>query len=164
MRGQVGTRMRQVIDWEAAIWAGIISGALILILNILSGWIFLGSPWVFIRLSASILLGERALPPPATFELSIFIAGLLVHFTLSIFYSCLVAVVIYRWGLLVSFLGGAALGLSIYMINFFAISYYFPWFYPIRSWILLLGHVLFGALAGVFYELLEDEEFIPVRE
>jgi hypothetical protein len=54
--------------------------------------------------------------------------------------------------------------LAIYAINFFAISYFVPWFFPLRSWILLLSHVLFGALAGGIYELLEEEEFVPVKD
>ena len=164
MKVRVGTRLRQVVDWEAAIWAGVISGALILILNIILSWIYLGSPWLPIRLTASILLGERALPPPTSFDFTIFIIALIVHFMLAILYGCLIAVAIFRWGLLVSFIGGAALGLAIYIINFFAISCFFPWFFPMRSWIILLSHILFGALAGVIYELLEDEEFIPVGD
>ncbi len=164
MKGRVRARMRQVLDWGAALWAGIISGALIFVLNIILSWITLGSPWVYVRLTASIILGEGALPPPAGFDLSIFLAALLVQLVLSVFYGCLVAVVIFRWGLLVGFLGGAALGLAIYVINFFAISYFFPWFFPLRSWIVLLSHVLFGALAGGIYELLEDEEFVPVEK
>ena len=164
MKGQVGIRMRQVVDWEAAVWASAVSGTLIFVLNIFLGWITLGSPWVYVRLTASIILGESALPPPAGFDAGIFLAAVLVQLALSIFYGCLVAIVIFRWGLVVGVLGGAALGLAIYIINFFAISYFFPWFFPMRSWIVLLSHVLFGALAGGIYELLEDEEFLPVEE
>jgi len=164
MKVQVRERMRQVLDWGAALWAGIISGALVFMLNIILSWIFLGSPWVLVRLTASILLGADVLPPPAGFDLAIFLAALLVQMALSLFYGCLVVFVIFRWGLLVGFLGGAALGLAIYAINFFAISYFFPWFFPMRSWILLLSHALFGALAGGIYELLEEEEFVPVED
>lgn len=163
MKARVGTQMRQVVDWEAALWAGVISGILMLMLTMLLGWITLGSPWLYVRLAASIVMGESALPPPAGFELNVFLVGLVVHMLLSIFYGCFIAVVIFRWGLLVGFLGGAVLGLAIYVINFFAVSYFFPWFYPLHSWIFLLSTVLFGALAGGIYELLEDEEFLPVE-
>ena len=164
MRARVGIKMRQIVDWEAAIMSGVISGAIILILNMVLSQLFVGSLWIFIRMAASILMGEDALPPPAGFDWTVTLVGLIVHFALSILFACLIAVIIYRWGLVLGVMGGAFLGLALYVIDFFAISYFFPWFYPLRSWIIVLSHILFGALAGGVYELLEDEEFVPVEE
>ncbi len=33
-----------------------------------------------------------------------------------------------------------------------------------KSWIMVISHVVFGALAGGIYEALEVEEFVPVEE
>jgi hypothetical protein len=156
--------MRQVVDWKAAVWAGVISGILFLILNSALTGFTLGSPWVYSRLIASVIMGSGVMPPPVTFDAGIFAVALVVNFVLSVAFACLLAVIIHRWGLVVGLLGGAVFGLALYLINFYTLSYFFPWVYPFRSWMMLTSHVLFGAAAGSIYELLEVEEFVPVRE
>jgi hypothetical protein len=108
-------------------------------------------------------MGTRALPPPATFDFGIFAVSLIVHLPLSIGFACLIAVVLHRWGLIVGILGGAGFGLALYFINFYTVSFFFPWFFPMRSWIMAASHIIFGALAGGIYEALEVEEFVPVE-
>ena len=120
-----------------------------------------GSPWVFPRLVAAIVLGKGVLPPPATITPGILLAALAIHLPLSIAYACLIAFVLHRWGLLVGIVGGAALGLALYMINFGTTFAIFPWFAPMKSGISLWAHVAFGAVAGGTYELLEVERFVP---
>jgi hypothetical protein len=161
--GRVTAKMRQVMDWSAAIWAGAISGVIYLILNMILTSAYTGSPWLPVRLIASIMMGQGVLPPPASFDAVIFIIAFVLHICLSIGYACLIAGILHRWGLLVGFLGGAAIGAGIYLINFYSVSYFFPWFFPLRSWIVLLSHVLFGGLAGGIYELLEREEYEKVK-
>lgn len=163
MKTQISSRMRQVVDWEAAIVAGMISGLVVFVINFFLTWFILGDPWLFLRMSASIPLGGTILASSPGFDPAVSFTGLLVHLLLSIFYGCLIAISVYRWGLLVGFFGGALLSLAIYSINFFAVSFFFPWFYPMRSWIIVLNHVLFGALAGGIYEILEEEEFVQVE-
>ena len=46
-------RMRQVVDWSAAIWAGLLSGTIFLLLNMMLTAIYVGSPWVIVRLISS---------------------------------------------------------------------------------------------------------------
>ena len=161
---QTAAKMRQVVDWSAAVWAGVISGIIFLVINMILTAIYLGSPWIIVRLIASVVMGNAVLPPPATFDVSIFIASLIVHIPLSIAFSCLLAIILHRWGLLVGILGGACFGLALYLINFYTFSLIFPWFFPMRSWIMALSHIIFGALAGGIYEGLEVEEFVPVEE
>ena len=157
-------RLRQVVDWSAALWAGVMSGIVFLgILMGLTAW-YLGSPWVIPRLLASILLGKSVLPPPATFEPGVFALALVIHILLSMLFACLIAFVLHRWGLLVGIVGGAMFGLALYAVNFYTLSYFVPWFFPLRSWIMLAGHVVFGAVAGGLYEALEVEKFEPVKE
>jgi hypothetical protein len=156
-------KMRPVVDWSAALWAGVISGIVFLLANLLLTALTLGSPWIVLRILASIVLGSRVLPPPATFDLGIAVVALLVNLALSIFFAGLIALIIHRWGLIVGLVGGALLGLALYVINFYTFSFFFPWFFPFRSWMMLVSHLIFGAVAGGTYELLEVEEFVPVE-
>jgi hypothetical protein len=156
-------RLRQVVDWSAAVWAGVIAGIIFLILNVLVAPLFLGgNAWIALRYTASILLGERVLPPPATFDLWVLIVALLVYFAMAIAFAVVLALIIHRWGMIVGIIGGALFGLALYFINFYTLTYFYPWFFAIQSWVLLLSHVIFGAVAGGVYESLEVEEFVVV--
>ncbi len=152
---------RQLVDWRAAIIAGIAAGAVFLLLAMFLTAKYVGSLWVVTRLAASVLLGKAVLPPPATFTVGTFVAAAIVHFALSIGFSCLIAFVLHRWGMVVGILGGALFGLSLYFINFNLVSTFFPWFFFVKSWIMLTSHAVFGALAGGIYEALEVERFVP---
>jgi hypothetical protein len=153
--------MRQVMDWRAAIWAGLIAGAVFLglqmaILASVSG----GSPWVMLRMVAAIVMGEDVLPPPATFDPRIAGVALLIHFALSVLFALIIAFVLHRWGLLVGILGGALFGLALYAINYYTFTLFFPWFFSMRGWIVVLVHIIFGATAGGVYEAFEHEEYV----
>lgn len=156
-------KMRQVVDWRAAVWAGIISGIVFLLINMLLTKFYVGSPWVIVRLAASILMGTQVLQPSANFDATIFGAALFVHVPLSIAFASVIAVILHRWGLLVGIIGGAIFGLALYAINFYTFSYFFPWFFPMRSWIMAVSHLVFGACAGGIYESLEVEKFVPAE-
>jgi len=158
-------RLEQVVDWSAAVWAGLIAGLLFLLLNLFVAPLFMGgNVWVAMRLLGSILLGSSILAPPATFHLGALLAGLLTHFVLSIGFSMLLAYIIHRWGLIVGIIGGGLFGLGLYGINFYTLTLFFPWFYAMRSWTMVISHIIFGATAGGIYEALEVEEFVPVEE
>ena len=161
MNLRVRENMRQLIDWSAALWASLISGLIFFLLNILLSYIAVGSPWIYVRVIASIIMGPEVLPPPASFDFPIFMVGTLLHFFFSFIFAILIDVSIYRWGIVIGIIGGGLLGLAFYTINFYAVSYYFPWIFPFRSWMILTSHIVFGALAGGIYELLEVEEFVP---
>jgi len=156
--------MKQVVDWSAAVWAGLISGLIFLALNMLLTWNLLGTPWIIFRMIASVVMGSDVLPPPATFDLTIFLTALIIHLVLSVAFASLLAVIIHRWGLIVGFIGGALFGLVLFVINYYAISYFFPWFFPLRNWTIVLSHIAFGAFAGGLYESMEEEVFVPDTE
>jgi hypothetical protein len=156
--------MRQLVDWRAAMIAGIISGLFAFFLHITLSAFLLDSPWVFLRITASLLLGKNVLPPPADFSWGFFLTAAGIHIVLGLIYASLIAVVIHQWGILISFLGGALIGLALYTINFYAFSMLFPWFYAFRSWAFLVVHVLFGAMAGSVYELLEVEKYVEIKQ
>ena len=71
---------------------------------------------------------------------------------------------LHRWGIIVGIIGGAIFGLALYLINFYTLTYFFPWFFPLRSWMMMLSHVIYGATAGGVYEALEVEEFVPLEQ
>jgi len=159
---KVGTR--QLVDWRAAVIAGLAAGCVFLALEMILTARAVGSPWVFVRLVAAIALGRGVLPPPATFDGGVLAAALAIHLPLSIAFGCLIAFVIHRGGLAAGIVGGAALGLALYAINFWSLSYFFPWFATMKSGISLISHIAFGAVAGGVYELLEVERFVRARE
>ncbi len=158
------TRMRQIMDVSSAIWGGVIAGTAFLLLQMaMAIWMFGSSPWVVFRWTGAIVLGESVLPPPAGFNLIIVIVGLVIHYAMAIGSSLLLAFIIHRWGLIVGIVGGALFGLALYAVNYYTLTLFFPWFFLIRNWIMVVGHIMFGALAGGIYEALEVEEFEPVE-
>jgi hypothetical protein len=149
-------RMRQVVDWSAAAWAAVIGGTLFLLVNlILTSTALGGSPWVVIRLIASIAMGQDVLAPPATFDAGILAVALVIHFFLSFAFTAVVVFALHRWGLIIGILGGAVMGLFLFAINFFSFSYFFPQFFAMATWVMVLSHVIFGAAVGGIYEALE---------
>jgi hypothetical protein len=158
-------RLRQVVDWSAAVWAGLIGGAAFLVVNLaLTPILFGGNVWVSIRLLASIVMGTEVLAPPATFDAGALAAALITHLALSVAFALLVAFVVHRWGLIIGIVGGATLGLFLYLINFYTLTYFFPQFFPMRGGAMFWGHLLYGALVGGLYEAFEIEEFEPIQE
>jgi hypothetical protein len=159
-----GIKVRQLVDWRAAAIAGTISGFIALGMNILLSAVVLDSPWVFIRIIASLVLGKAILPPPINLTSGVFLAALLIHLGLGLIYTALIAAVIHQWGILISLAGGALMGLAFYTINFYFFSILFPWFFAFRNWGFLLTHIVFGAVAGGIYEWLEVEKYIEIRD
>ena len=155
-------RLVQLVDWSAAAWAGLVGGAVYLLMNLfVTPAIAGGNAWVQVRLLASIVLGPKVLAPPATFDAAALAAALLVNFAVAILFALLVAWVLHRWGLIVGILGGAALGLALYLIVFYSLTRFFPQFFAMNGRGYLLSHVVFGAVVGGLYEALEVERYEP---
>jgi hypothetical protein len=149
------------VDWKAAVIAGLIAGTVfLLVLLVAYPLVTGGSPWTIFRFVGAIILGEAVLPPPTTFDAGVVLTAAIIHFALSIIYTLVLAFIVHRWGILVSIIGGALFGLALYVINFFTFTLFFPWFYPARVWPFPLVHILFGAVAGGIYELLEKDVFV----
>jgi len=153
--------MRQIMDWRAAVLAGIVAGAVFLVLQIaiLAG-VTSASPWIVLRMVAAMVMGQGVLPPPTSFDPVITVVALLINFILSILFALLIAFVLHRWGLLVGIVGGALFGLALYAINYYTFTLFFPWFFPMRSWLVVLSHIVFGATAGGVYEAFEHETYV----
>ncbi len=161
MRETIDTR--QVVDWSAAIWAGIIGGAVFFVSSVfLLPFATGGNAWVVARYFASILLGTDVLAPPATFDLAIFAAAIVAHFGLSIIFALVISFIIHKGGLLAGVIRGALLGAAIYVINVYTLTLLFPWFFAMHGLPFLAAHVVYGAVVGWVYEGLEVEEFVAV--
>ena len=148
------TSFRSNILWRAVLLAWLTSGAVFLAANIALTWGLFGmTPGLTVRYIASLVMGDAVLTgaQPAT----VFVVGVGVHALLSLAFTLLIVVVVHRWGLLVGLAGGAILGLSIYALNLYALTVWFPWFFAINSPAMLVSHVLFGLVAGGVYELFD---------
>lgn len=142
--------------WKAAIWAGIISGVIMLILELIMNPLFLGnSMWGPSRMIGAILVGQGALPPPPTFDFGILLAAMVVHFPLSIIYAIVIAFAVRKTSFAMALVIGALLGLVLYYINFYGFTVFFPWFSMARNWVQVFIHISFGigaawAFKGMF--------------
>lgn len=154
-------RMRQVMDWQAAIRAGLMAGLIALLIVVIPAAAD-GYPWIIFHWIAALILGSGVLAETSDLSPLVIGLGLIIHFSLSIIYSLILAFIIHRWGFWVGVLGGALFGLALFAINYYTFTLLFPWFLVMRSWTVLIAHLVFGAVAGGTYEALEVERFIPV--
>ncbi len=157
-----------ILDWPAVMRAGITSGVVALFLMVLLPWVILNDPFLIMRLIASLLLGPTVISPSGSLVPGVYVVALIVHFSLSMVYAVLIALLFHRWGMLVAFLGGAVFGFVIYILNFYLFTVFFSWLLPYGNWMLMAANIVFGALAGALYELLEnaaiiDEPFLNKR-
>lgn len=157
---EVVSDVRDTHFWRNAILAGLIGGAVFLMAEMLMVMLIGQSPWEPPRMVAAMVLGPDVLPAqgaPATFDLGVLMAAMMVHFPLSIIYGLLIGVVVRRTtrsnaGVLAE---GAAIGLAIYFVNFYLVtSFAFEWFAMARNWVSLITHVMFGVVtAWTFFRL-----------
>ncbi len=87
----VSKRASPDFHWPDAALAGIVAGVVATVFQVGCWWLA-GEPAVALlfrdaRLTAAIVMGPRVLPPPSTFDASIFVVATLVHFALSIAYG-----------------------------------------------------------------------------
>jgi hypothetical protein len=146
------------VRWKAAVLAGLVAGAVFLMLEMAMVAMTGDSPWGPPRMMAAIVLGKGVLPPPATFDMMIMVVAMAVHFMLSVLFGLVLAVGValtrQRPSLGVAVLIGSVLGLMIYVVSFYGFTVLFPWFAMARNLISVVGHIVFGAvLAWVYVKL-----------
>lgn len=153
--------LRLIMDWRAAVIGGILAGALTMLLwMILISLVTGGSLWSPFHHIAAILMGQDVLTPSQSPNLQVILTATITHFFLSVLYAIVLAFIIHRWGVVVGIVGGALFGLAVYAINYYTFTALYPWFFPLRSWIALVGHLFFGAAAGGIYEILERDIYV----
>jgi hypothetical protein len=96
------------------------------------------------RLTAALLMGPAVLPPPTTLQWDILLVATLIHFALSVAYAIIPARVAGRLPNRALLLTGSLYGLTIYAVNLYGFTLFFPWFVVARDWATLLAHLVFG--------------------
>ena len=140
------------INAKAALWAAIIAGIVFMMLEMIMVPVFMGgSPWGPPRMIAAIGMGERVLPPPATFDAGVMMVAMLIHFGLSVILAFLFAFIARGRPIGMATLIGGVFGLVIYLISFYGMTAVFPWFAMARGWISIFAHIVYGAVLGWVY-------------
>ncbi len=149
------------IDPKAAIYSGLIAGVAFMMMEMILLATMGESPWGPPRMMAAMVMGETVLPPPASFDLVVFMVAMIVHFLLSVVLAFPLAWAISRWHLSlgVALALGAVFGLLIYLVNFYPVTaILFPWFAMARNWITISSHIVFGVvLAWAYFTLARRE-------
>jgi hypothetical protein len=136
-------------QWPAALTAGIIAGALLLIVP-------RGSPWEGISFFSPVILG-RSIPETAGIG---FPTTALVHLLLAAIYGLLVSRLVSNITQLRAVLVGGVVGVLLYLANFGIITLGFP---SLRGHELsvILTHIVFGLVAaGAYRGLLRRQPMI----
>lgn len=149
-----------VLDWKAAVWAGLLAGlAGDVVMTPLLWWFEGTSPWTPPRMIAAMVFGESVLPPPATFDFSLVATGSAVHFALSVGYALVAGALLKRLEMVPAIAAGAVFGLALYVVNYYLIApMLFPWFVEARGWITWLTHLVFGSVLGLAYVVLRRRQ------
>jgi len=149
-------------DWSAAVLAGAIAGAVFLVLGVFlmtlaTGESLLEPP----RMIAAIILGRGALQSPQAFSVGIVLTAFVVHFALAIVLALILRLIMASFNLDSSMrmtsVAGSAFGVAVYLINFYGMTRFFPWFAEARNWASLLVHIVFGVMTADLYMRLEHK-------
>lgn len=146
----------KAFSFKNSVYAGLIAGVIMMMLEMIMVPLFLGgSPWGPPRMMAGIILGSDVVPPPATFEIGVLMAGLGIHLIMSIIFALILDAIInnmsFAWALVV----GAVYGYVLYLVNFYLIAdALFPWFLNATNWVTAFSHIIFGISAAWAYKAL----------
>lgn len=154
-------------DWIAAAVAGFVACAFFSAVEMLIVLMVTGqSPWVPPRMVAAIVMGQGVLPPPVSFDVAIVATALIVHAAIGVVLGLALGAIVAPFRLdsdvATISIAGAVFGLIVYGFNFYVMTRFFPWFAESRNWMMVLGHVIFGAFAGYMYWVLariDDRDF-----
>jgi len=81
-------------------------------------------------------------------------AAMAVHFVLSIVIGIGFAFIAKRFGWVMAVVVGAVIGLALYVVNFYGMTAFFPWFAMARNTISIVSHIAFGMVLGLSYKAL----------
>lgn len=146
--------MSDRLDLKAAASAGVIAGVVFMMLEMaLVGTIGGQSPWGPPRMIAAMVVGEGALPPPATFDMGLMMVAMVIHLVLSVLLGVVLGWIISHWRMsfTTAVATGAIFGLIVYFVNFYGMTAIFPWFAMARGAISIVAHVAFGVVLGWAY-------------
>lgn len=152
-------RERRAPDWLAAAVAGFAAGAILMVLDLFWTTAVTDTvPWTMSRMVAAIFMGAQTLQS-SDFSVTVVVVALAAHYALGVAFALALAAVSAPLrldsspGMAVA--TGAVFGAALYLINFYGIVYFFPWFAEVRGWPVFLAHIVFGVSAAVLYWKLE---------
>jgi hypothetical protein len=159
MRSHEHDWQRRLPDWTSAACAGLVGGAVLMVLELLwAATVGGGSPWLTSRMIAAITLGPDTLQS-STFHVGVMAVALGTHYVLGIVFGLVLATIIagfhYESNAVVLQVLGVVFGAVLYLINFHAMSAFFPWIAELRSWANFIGHLVFGLTVVLTYQWLE---------
>jgi hypothetical protein len=125
------------IRWGKALLAGIITGAILLVIP----W---GSPWAGITFMEPVIMGRPVPPDVSHFE------AVLLHFVVCLVYAGVLAPAVSTFRPDRALLIGALAGVGLYVLNYLAFRFLFPAMIGLE-WPVALAHVVFGALTTGLY-------------
>lgn len=155
-----GIRHQWGVDVKAVLIAGIVAAIAFLAIELALMPIMGFDVSRPLRTMAAILVGSRVLAPAVAFTVGILVAALLVHVALSLFYTFLLGLFIRGHSMEFSVVVGVIFGFALYVMNFHVFSSIYPWVAEARSWVTVLAHLVFGAVAAGVYIRAE----LPVGE
>lgn len=143
-------------DWRAAVVAGLVAGAVLMVLDMAWSVFVTGdSPWSSSYRVAAIVMGRDVLQATAEFDSLIVGVALVTHYALGVVFALLLATLVagfhYDRSPGMTELIGALFGAFIYLVNFHGLAQFFPWFAEWRSWAALIAHLVFGMTAATLY-------------
>ena len=151
-------RIVRLPRWGVIVGAGVAAGTVATAVQVLL-WLVsaAGFPGVLFRdarLTAALVLGSQVLPPPATFDVSVWVVATAIHFALSIAYAALAGPLALRLPGWRGALAGALFGAALYVVNLYGFAALFPWFAQARGGAAAAAHVAFGVTAVAAYRFL----------
>jgi hypothetical protein len=126
-------------QWPAALLAGLIAGAVLLLVPA-------GSPWSRVSSFSPVVMG-RLISPQAGLSL---VPTWLLHLVISLIYGLIISAVAMRFRRGQALLAGAIIGLILYLINLGLVSAFWP---SLRGHevAIAFAHVVFGLIAAGAY-------------
>lgn len=149
-------------DWPAAAVAGLAGGAILMVLELF--WSFLvsgGSPWAASHMIAAIVMGPGTLQS-SEFSLGVVAVALVAHYLLGTVFGLVLGAIITPIcrasgpGLVLP--AGAVFGAVLYLLNFYGMVHFFPWFAEWRGAATFVIHLIFGMAAALLYWKLDRYE------
>lgn len=146
-------------DWMAAVVAGFVGGAVVMVLELLwSALIGKSSPWAISHMISAIVMGPGILQS-TDFSVPVVATALVTHYVLGIVFGLVLCGIIapfhFDSSMGMVFLTGTVFGLLLYLFNFYGMSQFFSWFAEMRGWASLGTHLIFGIVTAVSYWTLE---------
>ncbi|QRX82899.1 hypothetical protein [Glaciimonas sp. PAMC28666] len=146
-------------DWMAAVVAGFVSGAVVMVLELLwSALIGRSSPWAISHMVSAIVMGPDVLQS-SDFSVAVVATALVTHYVLGIVFGLVLCGIIapfhFDSSRAMILATGAVFGLLLYAFNFYGMSRIFIWFTDMRGWPALITHVIFGMVSAGAYWTLE---------